>query len=166
MLVSALAEAQADSVAPEYAVKAAIVFKIAKFVTWPESDTATGDEPMSICVQETDPIGPAIDALADEVVHGRKIMIHRLNDLQTQATSCEILYMSRPTAEQQAALLNRVSEAPVLTIGESQNFTESGGIVSLEIQENRVRFAINVEASHRAGLDISAQLLQLATPGN
>jgi hypothetical protein len=155
--------AQADT-ASEYAVKAAIVFKIARFVSWPASTSADRAEPISICLPEADPIGPAIDALSDEVIHGRQVEVRRLNDMRTLTKDCEILYLSRPTAEQQTAVLSRVSDAPVLTIGDTRNFTRSGGIISLEIQESRVRFLINVDASHRAGLNISAQLLQLAEP--
>jgi hypothetical protein len=149
--------------ASEYAVKAAIIFKIAKFVSWPNEDNANSDTPISICLREEDPIGPAIDALSGEIVHGRKIQVRRLNNVRTLAKDCEILYLSRPTAEQQASLLTRVSDAPVLTIGDTRSFTQAGGIISLDIAESRVQFAINVAASQRAGLEISAQLLQLST---
>jgi len=49
-----------------------------------------------------------------------------------------------------------------LTIGDSDGFAEQGGIIGLELDQSRVSFAINVNASQQVGLGINAQLLQLA----
>jgi hypothetical protein len=151
-----------EAPASEYAVKAAIVHKIAKFVTWPKNDAQSGSRTLSICLPETDPIGPAIEALSGEVVQGRLIEVRRLNDIATPASECMILYMSRPSSAQFLNLIGHVADSPVLTIGDSKEFVRSGGIVLLEIKQEQIQFAINVGASQRAGLGISAQLLQLA----
>ena len=151
-----------EAPASEYAVKAAIVHKIAKFVTWPKNDAQSGSRTLSICLPETDPIGPAIEALSGEVVQGRLIEVRRLNDIATPASECMILYMSRPSSAQFLNLIGHVADSPVLTIGDSKEFVKSGGIVLLEIKQEQIQFAINVGASQRAGLGISAQLLQLA----
>jgi hypothetical protein len=163
ILAGAPVGTHADTPASEYAVKAAIVFKIAKFVSWPETAGSGDTSALSICLPEGDPIGPSIDALSGEKIQGRRIEVQRLSTINTVTSECEILYMSRPTVERHGQLLNRIAEAPVLTIGDSRNFVNSGGIIALEIRQSRVQFAINVRASQRAGLDISAQLLQLAT---
>jgi hypothetical protein len=151
-----------DAPASEYAVKAAIVHKIAKFVTWPENGNRPGGQPLSICLPERDPIGPAIEALSGEVVQGRLIEVRRLNEVAMPTADCKILYLSRPSSEQYRSLIHDVADSPVLTIGDSKHFARSGGIVLLQIKEDQIQFAINVVASRRAGLGISAQLLQLA----
>jgi hypothetical protein len=163
LLVGMPVGSSADTPASEYAVKAAIVFKIAKFVYWPETEHSSKNDVLSICLPENDPIGPSIDALRGEKIHGRRIEVQRLSAVKSVTTDCEILYLSRPSADRHGALLDRISKSPVLTIGDGGNFVESGGIIALEIKQSRVQFAINVRASQRAGLDISAQLLQLAT---
>jgi hypothetical protein len=153
----------ADSKSSEYAVKAAIVHKIAKFVTWPESLDGPGGETLSICLPELDPIAPAIEALSGEIVQGRLIKVLRLDEVANPTVDCKILYLSRPSRDQYLGLIDQVADSPVLTIGDSQDFVSSGGIVLLEIKKEQIQFAINVGASQRAGLEISAQLLQLAT---
>lgn len=162
VLIDVPAASNADTPASEYAVKAAIVYKIAKFVSWPQSGAVKDGNVLSICLAANDPITPSIEALSGEQIHGRDIVVRRLTSAEAAIDDCEIVYLSRPTAEKHGALLDRLAEAPVLTIGDSGSFTKSGGIIALEIRQSRIRFAINVRASQRAGLDISAQLLQLA----
>jgi hypothetical protein len=41
-------------------------------------------------------------------------------------------------------------------------FVELGGIINFFVQNNRVRFEINVNSAERAGLKLSSQLLSLA----
>jgi hypothetical protein len=50
----------------------------------------------------------------------------------------------------------------VLTVGEADNFTASGGIISFVREGNKIRFQINEQAAHDARLKISSKLLSLA----
>src|SRR5947208_119783 len=45
---------------------------------------------------------------------------------------------------------------------ETPGFAERGGIIRFTVEDNRVRFEINVEAAHLAELTISSRLLTLA----
>ena len=152
----------AESSRSEYAVKAAIIYKIAKFVSWPANTFADRDEALSVCLPTADPIGPALDSLTGKIVQGRPIAVKRLDEINTIQDDCNILFLSKGTNGERSRLVAGVAGAPVLTIGDSNDFVDLGGIVTLEIEQNRVQFAISVGASERAGLGISAQLLQLA----
>jgi hypothetical protein len=153
----------AEPSASEYAVKAAIVYKIAKFVTWPQAKGSLRPPTLSICVPASDPMSPAMEALAGKKVQGRTIEIYRFDDSPDLTGDCAILFLGEAAALRRPTILSAVANAPVLTIGDGASFVENGGIIMLEIRNNRVQFAINVDASDRAGLGISAQLLQLAT---
>jgi hypothetical protein len=52
--------------------------------------------------------------------------------------------------------------APVLTIGETAGFAKNGGIINLVLEDNKVRFEVNVRAAKDADLNISSRLLALA----
>jgi hypothetical protein len=151
-----------ETTASEYSVKAAIIYKIAKFVAWPEDAFSSRNEPLLVCLPDADPMGPAMDALAGKIVWGRPIAVRRLHETSTVTTDCKILFLGRASNASHMKLVSNVANAPVLTIGDSREFVNIGGIVTLEIEKSRVQFAINVAASERAGLNISAQLLQLA----
>ena len=51
---------------------------------------------------------------------------------------------------------------PVLTIGETPGFARNGGIINLILEDNKVRFEVNVAAAKEADLNISSRLLALA----
>jgi len=51
---------------------------------------------------------------------------------------------------------------PILTVGETPGFAERGGVIRLVLEDNKVRFEVNVDAAHQAGLTISSRLLTLA----
>lgn len=49
-----------------------------------------------------------------------------------------------------------------LTISDIEGFAERGGVIGFIALENKIHFAINVDAAERMGLKISSQLLRLA----
>jgi hypothetical protein len=51
----------------------------------------------------------------------------------------------------------------VLTVGDSAGFLERGGVIRFRVEDNKVRFDINPDAAARAHLEVSSQLLKLAT---
>jgi hypothetical protein len=50
----------------------------------------------------------------------------------------------------------------VLLVGETPDFARRGGTITFTIEDERVRFEINVEAARRARLNVSATLLNVA----
>ena len=58
--------------------------------------------------------------------------------------------------------MRAVSNAPILTVGESEEFIHQGGMIGFYLQENRIRFDINLQAAKRVNLRFSSRLLLLA----
>jgi hypothetical protein len=50
----------------------------------------------------------------------------------------------------------------VLTVGETDKFTQSGGLINFITEGDKVRFEINNDSARSAGLQISSKLLALA----
>jgi len=50
----------------------------------------------------------------------------------------------------------------VLTVGETVDFLEVGGIINFIVEEKKIRFEINVAAARKAGLKVRSKLLRLA----
>jgi hypothetical protein len=152
----------AGAAAPsEYEVKAALVFKIAKFVAWP--DSALTSTHIDVCHIVSRDAARSFNSLAGQTIGGRTIAIRPLVS-EDDPAGCHILYVGAAQEFDAAALLRRVASQPVLTIGETDAFAlRSGGVVALKTDTRRVRFAVNLGASRRAGLQINSQLLKLAT---
>jgi hypothetical protein len=154
--------AVADQPASEYAVKTAMVYKLTKFVSWPDSVFILEDSPLNICVAKGGSFAKPMQSLQGRKVRGHTIEIVTFKDISAVEFQCQVLVVSRKEAKNTDVLLASVATRPVLTIGDSDGFAEQGGIIGLELEQSRVGFAINVEASEQVGLGINAQLLQLA----
>lgn len=151
----------ADTPLPEYQVKAAIVYKVAKFVDWPADAFISPSAPVVLCVAGDDPFGQYIDNLHGETIHGRPLIIRRSGINRKALGRCHIVFIG--DASEKDTVFESIADNPVLTIGDAKGFAEAGGMLGLSIDNNRVAFEVNLIAARGARLDISASLLQLAT---
>jgi len=60
------------------------------------------------------------------------------------------------------SVLGGMKGLPILTIGDAPGFARRGGIMNFILEDNKVRFEVNVEAAKDADLTISSRLLTLA----
>jgi hypothetical protein len=152
----------ADERPTEYQVKAAFLFNFAKFVTWPADTFPDQNSPLVIAISGDDRFGEAIDDITrGERVGGHPIVVKRLGPADPLGRS-QILFVSASERKRLDRILESLSNAPVLTVGESDDFARLGGVIQLTKDRYRVGFDINVEAAERARLRISSKLLSLA----
>jgi hypothetical protein len=147
----------------EYQVKAALLYKVSKFVTWPDSAFVDASTPVGICVIGTNPFGRHLLAVKGKSAKGRKIAIKGIRSVSQVPARCHVLFVSASERRRLPAILGPVADLPVLSISDVEDFARQGGIMSLIKNGKRIGFEINVDSSERAGLTISAQLLELAT---
>jgi len=147
---------------PEYQVKAVLIYKIAKFIEWPENSSTNADSAMNICVLGADPFGKNLDLIRDKTVRGRDLVIHKFDQLQSAQTDCHALFISSSEKQHLHTILETLGSRPILTIGDTKGFATAGSMINFINRNNSIRFEVNLEASRKAGLKISSQLLQLA----
>jgi hypothetical protein len=160
------ADAQAgDADSSEYLIKAGFIYNFAKFVEWPSSAFSQPDSPIVIGVLGTDPFGNVLDRIVeDKKIGPRPFVVRRykwgkdLKDLK----DCKILFVSASEKAHVDEILLSVKALPILTVGETPGFAEHGGVIRFTLEDNRVRFEVNVDAAHQADLNISSRLLTLA----
>ena len=149
----------------EYLIKAGFIYNFAKFVEWPSTAFSQPDSPIMIGVLGTDPFGSVLDRLVeDKKIGQRGFVVKRykwgkdLKDLK----ECKILFVSASEKAHIDEIVQAVKGLPILMVGETPGFAERGGIIRFTLEDNRVRFEINVDAAHQADLNISSRLLTLA----
>ena len=161
----ALAQDRDSSNSSEYLIKAGFIFNFAKFVDWPPATFAQPDSPIVIGILGTDPFGAIIDQIVQEKkIGGRGFVVRRLKwgtDLK-DLKECKILFVGASERVHIDELVQIVKGLPILTVGETPGFAERGGMIRLVLEDNKVRFEVNVEAARQAGLTISSRLLTLA----
>ena len=146
----------------EYQVKAAFLFNFAKFIQWPEEAFADAKSPLSIGILGENPFGGDLErATREKVLNGRSLTVKACRTLE-EAKNCHILFIGSSEKMRLKTIFNGLNGGHVLTVGETDNFVESGGIISFFREGNRIRFEIKDEAAKRAGLKIDSKLLGLA----
>lgn len=166
LILARLSPAAADSgpvpFVEEYRVKAAFLYKFAKFVEWPAQSWQSEPGHHVFCIYGTDPFGPVLDeTLAGKQVEGRAAVVRRVHEPEA-LRRCQLVFVSAAEDALLPEILAGLGDAPVLLVGESPDFARRGGAINLVLREGRVRFEINPRAAQRARLKVSAQLLDLA----
>ena len=147
----------------EYQVKAALLYNFTRFVSWPKHLLADPTTPVRIGILGEDPFGTHLEAvLAGKTTKGRPINLRRFHTVQ-ELEFCHILFISASENGHLAAIIESLQNTSALTVSEIDNFTQLGGIIKLGLKQDRIQIEVNVDAALHADLQISSQLLQLAT---
>jgi len=146
----------------EYQVKAAFLYNFAKFVEWPAGSFARADAPLRFCIVGQDPFGDTLgDTVEGRTVGGRAIVVEHAS-VDESSHRCQLVFVEVEDEGELAHILHNFARVAVLTVGESPEFLEAGGIIRLLVEANKVRFDVDVTAAEQAGLKVSSQLLKLA----
>jgi hypothetical protein len=73
-----------------------------------------------------------------------------------------ILFISASEKKRLPVILSSLRGSSVLTVSDMEGFLDAGGMVQFLNENDRVRFAVNVDATGRARLKLSSKLLSLA----
>ncbi len=147
-----------DRLSHEYLVKAAFLYRIAKFVEWPAESFVDTHAPFTIGILGEEPLDVALRSIKDKDMRGRRVVIKRfarIEDLQ----GCHILFIGASKKKYLAQIFDNLKGLNVLTVGEVKNFAEVGGIINFVTVGNKIQMEINVDAARKAGLEISSMLL-------
>jgi len=147
----------------EYQMKAAFLYNFAKFVEWPAGSFKTPDSPVQICIFGKNPFGSALsDAIQGKTLDGRTFVILQISEAPSK-DSCQIVFVTAAGRNRFRALARVSPETGVLTVGETPGFSEDGGVINFRLENNKVRFEINVNAAEAEKLRLSSKLLSLAS---
>ncbi|MCU1286407.1 MAG: hypothetical protein JWO13_2757 [Acidobacteriales bacterium] len=162
LLVPALATtSSAQARATEYQVKAAYLYNFGKFVSWPPAQTNDGDS-FGVCVLGKDPFGSSLDAtIANATVANKKIVAKRITSAD-EAVGCRIVFIGNSEAARLEKLLPSLNKMGALTVSDIPRFINRGGMIQFVLNENRIRFEVNLTPAETAGLTLSSELLKVA----
>jgi len=146
---------------PEYRLKAAFLYSFAKFVDWPEGSLGEPGDPITIGIYDPVPFKGFIKDLQDSKAKQRPVIV-RYGRKAADFEGCHIVFLNAPDDLLIKALLRHFRNRPVLTVGERSGFARWGGVVNFRLREDRLRLEINRTAAERAGLRLSAQLLEVS----
>ena len=162
----AKAPAQTSGAVPEYQIKAAFLYNVVKFVEWPAAAFSATADPFVVGVLGDDPFGEHLDRiLKGKRIDGRPLVVNRFGRVPDTQT-CHVLFVSASAKKQWREIFQLLADRSVLTVGDVRGFRDSGGMIGLTTEGNRLTFEVDLAAANRAHLSVSSQLLRLAATVN
>lgn len=160
---SAIADSPEDKV---NRVKAAFVFNIAKFVSWPESAYSERENKLVICFYQRDSIGQGFDSIQGKKIHGRPVEKAIIKDL-SESAQCDIVFIPSLAFESFLLEFQGSPQSPVLTVADLTDRQSSataypGVMLNLIRQGASMGFEVNLLQVSKQGLEMSSELLKLA----
>jgi hypothetical protein len=136
------------------ALRVALVLNIIRFVDFPPK---THDAPLLLCVERNDPNSAGLMALNGLHVGRQAIAVHPV--AEDNFTNCDVAYLGKTTPP----VIAKAQQPGQLLIGEGSRFISDGGMVGLVQTGTQIRFEINARVARNAHVNISSQLLRLAS---
>ena len=148
----------------ECKVKYVYLYSFDLLTKWPDSAFQKKDAPFVIGVLGEKPFGSILDEIAKrKKIGGRRISIRRFASMDDYKP-CHILYVTESVGEEKAAAVaSKLNGDSVLIVGETPGSEYAGGVISFRIENENVKFSLNVDAVKRRHLMVSARLSKLAS---
>ena len=153
LLSAELLSAQQD----ERAVRAAYLFNLTKYVSWPSAR-----EHLVIGVIGNGSLGPVLKQVVNgKLSDGRPISVVA-HSPDSELNECDVLYVAGVSPAAVRSILTHAASRAILTVGDSDQFVRAGGMVALVRSGDQIEIEVNLEALRRRRLDMSSRLLKLA----
>jgi hypothetical protein len=143
-------------------VRLGFLLNFARYVEWPDPALKPG-APLKICLAPGDGVmAGKLEELTRQVVQGHPVQAKQVLR-PADVGDCQIVYLPAELPAQTMTIwLESTSLSHTLTISESPEFIESGGMIGLVAVGSRYRFDVNLSNVRRAELRMSSYLLKLA----
>ena len=145
-----------------YRIKVAYLANFASLIKWPEGSFNDSESPFVICHLG----GSQTRALFDTAYADRMVKRHPIEVRHPSRTGdvlgCHLIMITAERSEQAGGFISAVAGKSILTIGETEGFALSGGVIGFYNDGSKIRFEVNLSAAKSANLRISSRLLQLA----
>lgn len=161
LLGTALSAQSQPAPLPEYDVKAACLYNFIKFTDWPPEAFSTPADPIRLGILGPDPFGPVLERLvAGKTLGGRSIQVIH-SDRAEELKNCHLVFISASEIERPQAGLMALQRESILTVADVSQ-PHSNTVITFFIENRKVAFTVNLEASRRARIRLSSKLLNLA----
>lgn len=162
LLLLFVGNAQSQTSAHEYQIKALFIFNFLKYVDWPQECFANDESPISIGVLGKNPFNGYLQAaISGKSIGNRPVILRPIEDTKDLA-SFHLIFIGASESYQLDQVLKQTASLPILTVGEHPLFLDRGGIINFLLVGDRIQLEINLQTSRSNGLQISSRLLSVA----
>jgi hypothetical protein len=141
----------------ERAVRAAYVYHLTQYVSWPNSHSD-----LTICsLGEKKNTSTLQQVLNNKSADNRKLHVV-LNPSEQELQHCDILYIADSSRSHVRSILDKARSRGILSVGDDDAFMQAGGMVGLVRSGDQIIIKVNLDEVRAGGLRISSRLLDLA----
>lgn len=152
-----------DPAPSEAQVKAAFLLNFPKYVQWPETNFSETNGPIIVAILNADDIADEFATMSEgRTIDGHRIRLQRVSSLE-QCHGCHILFFGSAQTRKLPEVLPKLRGENILTVGESDDFLDAGGMINLGRRGRQITLEVNIDSVHQTGLKVSSKLLALAT---
>jgi hypothetical protein len=138
---------------------AEFIVNFVRYTAWPADPSRKA---VTICYAHGGALAPTAITLEQPTTVKGLTLAWRQVGLPSQTAGCDALWLNADVRPAPREWLVATNEKPVLTISNYADFTADGGIVGAYRAGSDWRFEVNLEALHRARINIAAAALRLS----
>ena len=139
-------------------LKAVIIGKLAKFITW---QTDNSDE--FVITVLNNPFDDLLDRLyKNKQIKKKPVKIRYINDI-TELSATHVLYIPHVSQRELDTILDNIKGKNIVTISDIRGFSQKKGMIQIYFVSQKVKLKINHDVSKNEDLKISSTLLRIAT---
>lgn len=155
--------AEDDIVAFEHEVKAAMLYKFLGYIEWPASVFPSDKSPYIIAVIGAEAVAEELrDITEHRTVNNRPVEVWEMESLRA-VRDVHMLFIGREENYRLGYLLEATRNLPIVTVTESEDGLEEGGIINLRVVEGRMKFDVSLASTEKGQLRFSARMLAVAS---
>lgn len=151
----------------ERGLKVAYLYNFTHFISWP--DARLGDA-FHLCVLGDPELATALKVIqqSEKRAQGRPIQVLALNEMPVEPAACQIFFIGEQAIDRVAQARDRFRGEPVVLVADSAGLARRGIAINFFLKPDvlgegkRLRFEINPSALAGRGLQVDAQLYEVA----
>ena len=168
IIVSRASSGQDPQNVPQNKITALYLYNFLLFVDWPEK-AFSNSKIMRVVICGDPQLNEAMKPMSGKMIKGKALSIVYKARPDEIRDASHVVFVGNGDLEGVRELLGKLSGKPVLTISDNAAFIDLGGMVIFNVpdvlpenNEERKRFAINLQAVRKSGLEIRSRLLRIS----
>jgi hypothetical protein len=163
VLPASIAGLMAAQPTAEYLAKVELLAKLTRFVEWPpQSVVRDPGKAFVLGIVGRSPFGDELDQFfLRQTLKGKQVQV-RYCRAPADVETCDMLFICASEKERLGAILARIRLRPVLTVGDAPGFAQTGVMVVLLKEGDKLTFEVNLPAAKENNIRFASGFLQMA----
>lgn len=139
-------------------LKAEAFLNLPRYVEWPSSVFVLPNTSLNIAVYGHPQFyREVVAALDGRTIKGRHVLVRHYHWPQTP--NAHIVFIAPSERHRLPRILRKIQHTSILTVSDCEDFVLKGGMVRMSMEEDKVRFQVQVTVVEEAGLKFSSTFL-------